>query len=96
MIAEQSGHVVPVDQPEVVVDAIRIVVEMAKAKMSSVAARQLQTVTVVTSVMNLCSDQPAPLRSAYVPDFWTNTGAANSSAPTASGPRAISHNLHLG
>ena len=30
MIAEQSGHVVPVDQPEVIVDAIRIVVETAR------------------------------------------------------------------
>jgi pimeloyl-ACP methyl ester carboxylesterase len=30
MIAEQSGHVVPIDQPEVVVDAIRIVVETAR------------------------------------------------------------------
>ncbi len=30
MIAEQSGHVVPVDQPEVVVDAIRIVVGTAR------------------------------------------------------------------
>jgi pimeloyl-ACP methyl ester carboxylesterase len=30
IIAEQSGHVVPVDQPEVVVDAIRIVVEAAR------------------------------------------------------------------
>ena len=32
MIAEQSGHVVPVDQPEVVVNAIRIVVEMARGR----------------------------------------------------------------
>jgi pimeloyl-ACP methyl ester carboxylesterase len=30
MIAEQSGHVVPIDQPEVIVDAIRIVVETAR------------------------------------------------------------------
>jgi len=30
IIAEQSGHVVPVDQPEVVVDAIRRVVETAR------------------------------------------------------------------
>ena len=30
MIAEQSGHVVPIDQPEVVVDAIRTVVETAR------------------------------------------------------------------
>ena len=30
MIARQSGHVVSVDQPEVVVDAIRIVVETAR------------------------------------------------------------------
>ena len=30
MIAEQSGHVVPIDQPEVIVDAIRIVVEAAR------------------------------------------------------------------
>ena len=30
MIAEQSGHVVPIDQPEVVVDAIRAVVETAR------------------------------------------------------------------
>ena len=27
MIAEQSGHVAPIDQPEVVVNAIRTVVE---------------------------------------------------------------------
>jgi pimeloyl-ACP methyl ester carboxylesterase len=30
MIAERSGHVVPIDQPEVVVDAIRAVVETAR------------------------------------------------------------------
>ena len=30
MIAEQSGHVVPIDQPEVIVDAIRIVVEATR------------------------------------------------------------------
>ena len=30
MIAQRSGHVVPIDQPEVVVDAIRIVVETAR------------------------------------------------------------------
>jgi pimeloyl-ACP methyl ester carboxylesterase len=30
MIAEQSGHVVPIDQPELIVDAIRIVVETAR------------------------------------------------------------------
>jgi pimeloyl-ACP methyl ester carboxylesterase len=30
IIAEQSGHVVPIDQPEVVVDAIRTVVETAR------------------------------------------------------------------
>jgi pimeloyl-ACP methyl ester carboxylesterase len=30
MIAEQSGHVVPIDQPEVIVDAIRMVVETAR------------------------------------------------------------------
>jgi pimeloyl-ACP methyl ester carboxylesterase len=30
MIAEQSGHVVPIDQPEVVVNAIRTVVETAR------------------------------------------------------------------
>jgi pimeloyl-ACP methyl ester carboxylesterase len=30
MIAEQSGHVVPIDQPEVVVDAIRTVVETVR------------------------------------------------------------------
>jgi hypothetical protein len=30
IIAEQSGHVVPIDQPEVIVDAIRIVVETAR------------------------------------------------------------------
>jgi pimeloyl-ACP methyl ester carboxylesterase len=30
MIAQESGHVVPVDQPEVVVDAIRTVVETAR------------------------------------------------------------------
>jgi pimeloyl-ACP methyl ester carboxylesterase len=30
IIAEQSGHVVPIDQPEVVVNAIRIVVETAR------------------------------------------------------------------
>ena len=32
MIAEQSGHVVPIDQPEVVVDAIRTVVETARGQ----------------------------------------------------------------
>ena len=30
IIAEQSGHVVPIDQPEVVVDAIRTVVDAAR------------------------------------------------------------------
>jgi pimeloyl-ACP methyl ester carboxylesterase len=30
LIAEQSGHVVPIDQPEVVVDAIRTVVEIVR------------------------------------------------------------------
>jgi hypothetical protein len=30
VIAHQSGHVVPVDQPEVVVDAIRTVVDSAR------------------------------------------------------------------
>jgi hypothetical protein len=30
MIAQQSGHVVSVDQPKVVVDAIKIVVETAR------------------------------------------------------------------
>jgi hypothetical protein len=30
MIAEQSGHVVPIDQPKIVVDAIRVVVETAR------------------------------------------------------------------
>jgi hypothetical protein len=30
MIAQESGHVVSVDQPEVVVDAIRTVVETAR------------------------------------------------------------------
>jgi pimeloyl-ACP methyl ester carboxylesterase len=32
MVAKQSGHVVPIDQPEVVVDAIRIVVETARGQ----------------------------------------------------------------
>jgi len=30
IVAEQSGHVVPIDQPDVIVDAIRIVVETAR------------------------------------------------------------------
>ena len=34
MIAHESGHVVAVDQPEVVVDAIRTVVESAEDTMS--------------------------------------------------------------
>jgi hypothetical protein len=32
MIAEQSGHVVPIDQPEVVVDAIHAIVDMARGR----------------------------------------------------------------
>ena len=32
MIADRSGHVVPVDQPEIVVDAIRTVVETARGR----------------------------------------------------------------
>jgi hypothetical protein len=32
MMAEQSGHVVAIDQPEVVVDAIHAVVEAARGR----------------------------------------------------------------
>jgi hypothetical protein len=32
MTAQQSGHVVPIDQPKVVVDAIRTVVEIARGQ----------------------------------------------------------------
>jgi hypothetical protein len=32
MIARQSAHVVSVDQPEVVVDAIRAIVDMARGR----------------------------------------------------------------
>ena len=38
MIAEQSGHVVPIDQPEVVVDAIRAVVETVRGHDVSLCA----------------------------------------------------------
>ena len=32
IIAEQSGHVVPIDQPQVVVDAIRAIVDLVRGR----------------------------------------------------------------
>ena len=47
IVAERSGHVVAVDQPRVVVDAIRTVVETARAAMFPCATLLLQTPAVV-------------------------------------------------
>jgi len=54
MIAQESGHVVQVDQPEVVVDAIRTVVEIARGHDVPFALR-LRTLNGPPSAMNLRS-----------------------------------------
>jgi hypothetical protein len=43
MIADRSGHAVPVDQPEIVVDAIRVVVETARGRDVALCASEKGT-----------------------------------------------------
>jgi pimeloyl-ACP methyl ester carboxylesterase len=60
MIAEQSGHVVPIDQPDVIVDAIRTVVETARGHDVPLCS---------TPAANLERHPPRPLDSAWLSAF---------------------------
>ena len=81
MIAEQSGHVVPIDQPEVVVDAIRTVVETARGHDVPLCATPLRTLTATAlgneSALRQETDRSARRRSTR-PVAALGSGAAGS------------------
>jgi hypothetical protein len=61
IIAHNSGHVVSIDQPKVVVDAIRVVVETARGHEVPFAAHTLREVDGdLTSAKSALSKRPAP------------------------------------